>query len=180
MSSSWSGDDNLTRRINGEEETTTSTAAFMYQVSRTEGQGQLYRHALLMSEQVLMVAQCDRTKPCSACCARGHRKECEFTVCEGNDYTPIQQSYEIRKLRSENQKLKQRLRNARLLYSGDEIDGDELPDGTASRVSSRATAAKQRRFRTSDHIDNIYFGTPGLASMVSDVSDGFGRHHQWK
>ncbi|KAK6435288.1 hypothetical protein LTR95_008526, partial [Oleoguttula sp. CCFEE 5521] len=112
--------------------------------------------------------KCDRTKPCSACCARGHPKECEFTVGEGNNYSPIQQSYEIRKLRSENQKLKERLRDARLLFSGDEMDGDELTDGTASKVVSRATAAKQRRFRTSDRIDNIYFGTPGLASVVSD------------
>nr|OQO30757.1 hypothetical protein B0A51_02453 [Rachicladosporium sp. CCFEE 5018] len=97
--------------------------------------------------------------------------ECEFIVGEGNDYSPIQQSYEIRKLRSENQKLKERLRDARLLYSGDEVDADESPDGTGSKVVSRATAAKQRRFRTSDRIDNIYFGTPGLASIVSDFAN---------
>ncbi|KAK6433053.1 hypothetical protein LTR95_010768, partial [Oleoguttula sp. CCFEE 5521] len=115
--------------------------------------------------------KCDRTKPCSACCARGHPKECEFIVGEGNDYSPIQQSYEIRKLRSENQKLKERLRDAHLLYSGDEVDADEPPDGTGSKVISRATAAKQRRFRTSDRIDNIYFGTPGLASIVSDFAN---------
>nr|OQO30941.1 hypothetical protein B0A51_04168 [Rachicladosporium sp. CCFEE 5018] len=51
------------------------------------------------------------------------------------------------------------------------MDGDELTDGTASKVVSRATAAKQRRFRTSDRIDNIYFGTLGLASVVSDFAN---------
>lgn len=53
--------------------------------------------------------QCDRTKPCSACCARGQPRQCHFVVGEDSDYYPIQQSYEIRKLRAENLQLKERL-----------------------------------------------------------------------
>lgn len=112
--------------------------------------------------------QCDRTKPCSACCARGHPKECEFVVGEGNDYSPIQQSYEIRKLRAENQKLKERLQQARLTGSGDDDDDEESSDRKSSKT--RATASRQRRFKTGERVDNLYFGTPGLANIVSDVS----------
>lgn len=115
--------------------------------------------------------KCDRTKPCSACCARGHPRECEFIVGEGSDYSPIQQSYEIRKLRAENQRLKERLQASRLPHSGDEDDDDaELTDSKTAKTTSRAAAARQRRFKTSDRVDNLYFGTPGLANIVHDVS----------
>lgn len=115
--------------------------------------------------------QCDRTKPCSACCARGHPKECDFVTTEGNDYGQISQSYEIRDLRRENQKLREQLRDARARSSaGDDDDDIESPDRSGSKATSRATAAKQRRFRTGERIDNLYFGTPGLTSIVSDVS----------
>jgi hypothetical protein len=113
--------------------------------------------------------QCDRTKPCSACCARGHPKDCEFKITEGNDYSPIPQSYEIKKLRLENQKLREQLRDSRARHSADEDDDIESSDRSGSKSTSRATAARQRRFRTGDRIDNIYFGTPGLANIVSDV-----------
>lgn len=116
--------------------------------------------------------QCDRTKPCSACCARGHPKECEFATTDGNDYAPISQSYEIRDLRRENQKLREQLRDARARYSAGDDDDVESPDQSESKATSRATAAKQRRFRMGERIDNLYFGTPGLANIVSDVSIG--------
>ena len=113
--------------------------------------------------------QCDRTKPCSACCARGHPKECEFIVGEGNDYSAIQQSYELRKLRTENQQLKQKLHAAQLLHSDDEDEDDRSSDRKGSASTSKASAARQRRFKTGSRIDNLYFGTPGLANIVSDV-----------
>lgn len=114
--------------------------------------------------------QCDRTKPCSACCARGHPKECEFVVGEGNDYSPIQQSYEIRKLRAENQRLKERLQQARPTQSEDEDNEEESSDRKGLRSASRTVGGKQRRFKTGERIDNLYFGTPGLANIVADVS----------
>lgn len=91
---------------------------------------------------------------------------------EGNDYSPIQQSYEIRKLRAENQRLKERLQAARLGESDDEDDDDGSQDRQASKTASRAASARQRRFKTGDRVDNLYFGTPGLANIVSDVSNG--------
>lgn len=89
---------------------------------------------------------------------------------EGNDYSPIQQSYEIRKLRAENQRLKERLQAARLTQSGDEDDDEESSDKKSSRTTSRAAASRQRRFKIGDRVDNLYFGTPGLANIVADVS----------
>jgi len=118
-------------------------------------------------------SQCDRTKPCSACCARGHPRECEFVVGEGNDYSPIQQSYEIRKLRAENQRLKERLQAARLSHSGEDDDDGDSGEQKSSRMVSRTAAARQRRFRTGERIDNLYFGTPGLANIVSDARTTF-------
>lgn len=113
--------------------------------------------------------KCDRTKPCSACCARGHPKECQFIVGEGDDYSPIQQSYEIRKLRVENQRLKERLRAARLNASAEDSDGVPSPERVSSKSIARAAAARQRRFKTNDRSENLYFGTPGMANVVTDV-----------
>lgn len=30
-------------------------------------------------------------------------------------------------------------------------------------------STRQRRFKTGERLDNLYFGTPGLANIVSDV-----------
>ncbi|KXL49340.1 hypothetical protein M433DRAFT_64551 [Acidomyces richmondensis BFW] len=116
--------------------------------------------------------KCDRTKPCSACCARGHPKECEFIVGDGDSYAPIQQSYELKRLRAENQRLKERLIAAKISYSGDEDDDGDSGEHKGSKSSaSRAAAAKQRRFKTDDKIANLYFGNPGLANIVHDFAN---------
>ena len=116
------------------------------------------------------MCQCDRTKPCQACCARGHPKECEFIVGEGNDYSPIQQSYEIKDLRKENQKLKKKLQELQQGYhSAFDDDENQSPDRKSSRTISRGPSSRQRRLKVGEKVDNLYFGTPGLASMVSDV-----------
>ena len=93
-----------------------------------------------------------------------------FVVGEGNDYSPIQQSYEIRKLRQENTRLKERLQAAKLSHSGEDEDDTESNDRRGPSGVSRAAAAHQRRFRTRERVDNLYFGTPGLANIVTDVS----------
>ena len=92
-----------------------------------------------------------------------------FQTTEGNNYEPVKQSYEIRKLRLENQNLKQQLQYAQQACSGDEDEDYGRADRRGSTSTSRAAAARQRRFKTSSRIDNLYFGTPGLANVVSDV-----------
>jgi hypothetical protein len=113
--------------------------------------------------------QCDRTKPCSACCARGLPKECHFVLGEGADFGPIQQSLELRRLRAENQRLKERLLADRSSVS----EESETEEGsTHAKTSSAARqSTRQRRFRANEQIDSIYFGSPGLASVIADVSD---------
>lgn len=119
--------------------------------------------------------ECDRTKPCSACCARGQPKECHF-VAEGGDYGPIQQSYELRKLRAENLKLKEELRSGKFACSDDEDDAYSPVDApyrnggnTNSKVGSR-----QKKFKSQDAADSLYFGSPGLVNVVNDVCLEFG------
>lgn len=117
-------------------------------------------------------AQCDRTKPCTACCARGAPKECHF-VADSGDYAPIQQSYEIRKLRAENLRLKERLRASQIPIDDRESDHAVSPDSLLGDrslgVSQRRRVTKQKRFQGSEWSDSIYFGSPGLANVVTDV-----------
>ncbi|KAI9815597.1 MAG: hypothetical protein M1832_005458 [Thelocarpon impressellum] len=115
--------------------------------------------------------KCDRVHPCQACCGRGLPKECEFVVNDREDYEPIAQSYEIRKLRVENERLKMRLRGRQPLASPDESGGSS--DGRdAPTVPQKPSKFHQRRFKTSDRpSDNLYFGSPGLANVVADFAN---------
>ena len=115
--------------------------------------------------------QCDRTKPCSACCARGSPRDCHFVAEDGN-YTPIQQSYELRKLRAENLRLKERFRALKIPIDEGESDEAGSPDSQVGEKLSPAQkrrSTKQKRFQSSDWQDSIYFGSPGLATVISDV-----------
>ncbi|PSK60327.1 hypothetical protein B9Z65_477 [Elsinoe australis] len=110
--------------------------------------------------------RCDRTKPCSACCARGHPKDCHFKLGEGTTFGPIQQSLELRKLRAENQQLKERLLEAK---SG---GGTESDDGQQSAgQSASGTRTTQRRFGLEEPGDSIYFGNPALANVAQDLAN---------
>ncbi|KAH0287704.1 hypothetical protein KCU62_g5650, partial [Aureobasidium sp. EXF-3399] len=113
--------------------------------------------------------KCDRTKPCSACCARGLPKECQFVLGEGAEFGPIQQSLELRRLRAENQRLKERL----LADKSSASEESDTEEGSANvRLSSAAKQSKrQRRFRANEQIDSIYFGSPGLASVIADFAN---------
>ncbi|KAF2822635.1 hypothetical protein CC86DRAFT_80889 [Ophiobolus disseminans] len=115
--------------------------------------------------------KCDRTQPCSACCARGQPKECHF-MAEGGDYIPIQQSYELRKLRAENIRLKERLRASKIPIEEEESDAAPSPDSQGEMPSSsgKRRAVKQKRFQGSEWQDSIYFGSPGLARVVADFA----------
>ncbi len=120
---------------------------------------------------MVMMMQCDRVQPCQACCARGQPKECTFAVSEKDDYEPIKQSYEIRELRKENQRLKERLRARRDAVSSPEGSNDEglIDRKRPPKVPSKPTKFQQRRFKTSEPSDSLYFGSPGLANVVADV-----------
>ena len=141
-------------------------------ITRRKQQSQQPRQLLSCTKCRERKVKCDRTKPCSACCARGSPKECHF-VTEGGDYAPIQQSYELRKLRAENLRLKERLRSSRIAIDDDDSDqSSDSPSGDRSRASStKRRAARQKRFQGFEWSDSIYFGSPGLASIIADVSN---------
>ncbi|CAN9191727.1 unnamed protein product [Alternaria alternata] len=116
--------------------------------------------------------KCDRTKPCSACCARGSPRDCYFIAEDGN-YAPIQQSYELRKLRAENLRLKERLRSCQIPLDDDDAGREISPDSVSregAATSHKRRTTKQKRFQTSEWQDSIYFGSPGLATVVSDFA----------
>ncbi|KAL5119421.1 hypothetical protein ACEQ8H_002690 [Pleosporales sp. CAS-2024a] len=102
-----------------------------------------------------------------------HQVSGEKGETEGGDYAPIQQSYELRKLRAENLRLKERLRASRIPIEDEDSDFAASPDshlGERSGSSQRRRAAKQRRYQGSEWQDSIYFGSPGLASVVTDFA----------
>lgn len=116
--------------------------------------------------------KCDRTKPCSACCARGAPKDCHF-IAEGGDYAPIQQSYELRKLRAENLRLKDRLRAYRISIDDEDSDYAASPEsqlGERPGPLQRRRTGKQKRFQGIEWQDSIYFGSPALNSVMSDFA----------
>jgi hypothetical protein len=120
----------------------------------------------------LTIPQCDRTKPCSACCARGLPKECHF-VAEDGAYAPIQQSYELRKLRAENLRLKERLRASNMWTDDDEAERPASPDSrfgsSSANRSHKRRGPKQHRFQGPEWPDSLYFGSPGLANVINEV-----------
>ncbi|KAF2841062.1 hypothetical protein M501DRAFT_1048643 [Patellaria atrata CBS 101060] len=121
--------------------------------------------------------KCDRTKPCFACCARGHPKECHFVVAEGSDYGPIQQSYEIRKLREENETMRKRLQELGG-QTGSDDDQVSLPllrtssgMGSTRRNSRKQTNLAQQKFKAQELPQSLYFASPGIASIVNNFAN---------
>lgn len=113
--------------------------------------------------------QCDRTKPCSACCASGRPKECVFEADQTGDYGPISQSYEIRELRRESQMLKKELCDVRT-GRPDENNEDTVAHGKSSVGSfSCVAAARKKKFESNARSDNIYFGTPEVTHAIANV-----------
>ncbi|KAI9830529.1 MAG: hypothetical protein M1819_005487 [Sarea resinae] len=70
-------------------------------------------------------------------------------------------SYELRKLRSENNRLKEWLRAHRL---------DESEEEAMFNLSNKPAFTRQRRFKGPERSDNLYFGSPGLASVINEAS----------
>ena len=94
-------------------------------------------------------------------------------MAEGGDYTPIQQSYELRKLRAENLRLKERLRASKIPIEDEEAEHTSSPDPLYGEAlgsrSYKRRSGRQRRFQGSEWSDSIYFGSPGLANIAHEV-----------
>lgn len=67
------------------------------------------RLCLIIIADASFVDQCDRVKPCHACCAHGYPSKCVYEPIPGDD--PISQTDEIRNLRLEIHDLRCRIDN---------------------------------------------------------------------
>ncbi len=87
------------------------------------------------------------------------------------------QAVELRQTRAENVRLKERLRK---FLSEKQVKPDEYENEDTllaenglrqpPKVPSKPTGLRQRKFMTAELTDNLYFGSPGLASVINDVS----------
>ncbi|KAJ5030435.1 hypothetical protein PSV08DRAFT_347476 [Bipolaris maydis] len=141
-------------------------------VTRKKQPSRLQRQSLSCTKCRERKVKCDRTKPCSACCVRGLPRDCHFITEDGN-YTPIQQSYELRKLRAENVQLKERFRALGIPIYDEEFDHTSPLGSHTDNVFSPAgkrPSTKQTLYQDSGWQNSIYFGAPGLATVISDFS----------
>jgi hypothetical protein len=114
--------------------------------------------------------KCDRIKPCLACCTRRAPRECQFLANEVN-HTLIQRSYELRELRIENSRLRERLHGDRSFGEDERSDASLDPRFGERPITSlsRGQVASRTQRRSSEWSDMTYFGSPGLATVVMDV-----------
>ena len=95
-------------------------------------------------------------------------------VAEGGDYSPIQQSYELRKLRAENLRLKELLRAGAFPLIDEQNERPTSSDRPMvetpwKRAMKRSASSRQKRFKSQEQSDNLYFGSPSLANVINDV-----------
>ncbi|KAK5019467.1 hypothetical protein LTR39_000352, partial [Cryomyces antarcticus] len=100
---------------------------------------------------------------------------------EDGDYGPIQQSYELRKLRLENQRLKEEnerlkeeLQDLQQAFHGEKGSDSSLlrlKNSGGSKIAARQSNVKQRNFKGQDPSDSLYFGSPGLANIIQDFAN---------
>lgn len=57
----------------------------------------------------ILLYQCDRVKPCHACCAHGYPSKCVYESVPDEEARPISQAEEIRNLRDEIKDLRNRI-----------------------------------------------------------------------
>ncbi|CAA9961076.1 Fungal trans multi-domain protein [Pyrenophora teres f. maculata] len=149
--------------------TTQEYAGDMNNFSPRKQQPQQQRQLLSCTKCRARKVKCDRTKPCSACCVRGSPRDCHFITEDGN-YTPIRQSYELRKLRAENLRLKQRLNSLRISVDGEDLEYAQAVDSQSGEKLPSWHKRKQQSFQTLESRDSIYFGSPGLTTVINEFA----------
>lgn len=71
-------------------------------------------------------------------------------------------------------RLKERLRASKIPIEDDDSDAAASPESQSgerpNNQSQKRRAARQKRFQGAEWTDSIYFGSPGLANVITDVS----------
>ncbi|KAI9734393.1 MAG: hypothetical protein M1834_002500 [Cirrosporium novae-zelandiae] len=123
--------------------------------------------------------KCDRVKPCQACCARGRPYDCAYTNEEIRQ--PISQAQEIRRLRKVIQELTRgKIEPQDLIDGYIKLEDEDFADSPGSAesladrqfFSEKPTRLKQWKSKIQEPRDSLFFGSPGMASIVDDFAKG--------
>lgn len=121
-----------------------------------------------------MYLQCDRIQPCTACSLHQIANHCHYDLSE-SERQPILQAEALK----EKDRSILRLRNEIQLLRGNPVKAEPVDDDESGRIrprmrlpprsSRRSATLGQKRFYGEPLDDNIYFGTPGMTSVVQEV-----------
>ena len=121
--------------------------------------------------------QCDRIQPCTACSLHQIAELCEFDLSEA-ERQPILQAEALK----ERDKTIANLRNEMAILRGEPIKAEPTEDNIFSRSGQKIKLPPKVTKKPSplpslqmpafggDVNDNIYFGSPGMTSVVEEVS----------
>lgn len=123
--------------------------------------------------------QCDRIKPCQACCIRGLPSECEYVATNEDRYL-ISQADAIEGLRNEVARLKQRLVELNISDSPTDSDSKDKelgflqPGANPSPPESNSKDLTLQRYSALETIINVIATAPPetVASAVAQVRAG--------
>ena len=122
-------------------------------------------------------SQCDRIQPCTACSLHQIAELCEFDLSEA-ERQPILQAEALK----ERDKTIANLRNEMAILRGEPIKAEPTDDNIFARSGQKIKLppkvtkkpsplpALQVQAFSGDLNDNIYFGSPGMTSVVEEVS----------
>ena len=122
--------------------------------------------------------QCDRIQPCTACSLHQIAELCEFDLSEA-ERQPILQAEALK----ERDKTIANLRNEMAILRGEPIKAEPTDDNIFARSGQKIKLPPkvtkkpspplpplQMQAFSGDLNDNIYFGSPGMTSVVEEVS----------
>lgn len=121
--------------------------------------------------------QCDRIQPCTACSLHQIAELCEFDLSEA-ERQPILQAEALK----ERDKTIANLRNEMAILRGEPIKAEPTDDNIFARSGQKIKLPPkvtkkpsplpplQMQAFSGDINDNIYFGSPGMTSVVEEVS----------
>lgn len=114
---------------------------------------------------ICLSLQCDRIKPCSACCSRGKPTDCFFPVDASNK--AIDQARQLRLLREENAELRALLEK-RAAASRDCHSPPSVDDSNSKPVK-RVNSSVQWRFKAEEPPDSLVYGCLSVQEIKHKV-----------
>lgn len=121
---------------------------------------------------MLIIQQCDRIQPCTACSMHQIAECCQYDLSEA-ERQPILQAEALKFRDREIANLRQQV----LILGGQPIkvesptDEQSVPLSNAGpKVPPKPANMSQRRFHDGSAEASLYCGTPGIANVIEEVS----------